>query len=481
MHLVTNSVDSDRVREVTENGTRYFEIDDVPVLRAQDLAGGYVPEAHVAASTDEWSVPLTLSHPTDDAGRIVSANTDRGEAIATGEATNPTLDEQGRVTPDLRIDADRAEALGDGGEALVAALEDGAGIDVSSQYFADSLPAGVYDGQYRERVEGNLRPDSIALLPDSQGVCTLPDCGIAPDGGSRATANADRERLRVRRDPDGSDADGTATGTDDAGLVRRGLAYLGAAVSRDTATGWAPITANEPNEPDAHDENSTDSEDDDSENSEETTPAESVTDANETTSSDMEPDRDDLIDEITANSNIERSSLDGMGDTCLETTHEHIVGNAEDEAGSETPDDEDDTTDEKTNETDMGDTDNTSGEPDEPTDTVTLPADAVPDAVAAGEKTFGEVIDEAITANQKRASKKGRVDRIVANSAEFDADDHDDLMDTPPSMLDRIEDRIETGAPGLPGSSSAADRATANTQGEDVDTSDFGTGVIGDD
>jgi hypothetical protein len=54
-------------------------------------------------------------------------------------------------------------------------------------------------------------------------------------------------------------------------------------------------------------------------------------------------------------------------------------------------------------------------------------------------------------------------------------------MDTPPSMLDRIEDRIETGAPGLPGSSSAADRATANTQGEDVDTSDFGTGVIGDD
>ena len=474
MHLVTNSVDSDRVREVTENGTRYFEIDDVPVLRAQDLAGGYVPEAHVAASTDEWSVPLTLSHPTDDAGRIVSANTDRGEAIATGEATNPTLDEQGRVTPDLRIDADRAEALGDGGEALVAALEDGAAIDVSSQYFADSLPAGVYDGAYRERVEGNLRPDSIALLPESSGVCTLPDCGIAPEGGSRATANAEREHLRVRQTPtDDATADGPATGTDDAGFVRRGLAYLGAAVSRDTATRWAPITANEP---DAHDENSTDSEDDDSENSEETTPAESGTDANETTSSDMEPDRDDLIDEITANSNIERSSLDGMGDTCLETTHEHIVGNADDTD----PDGEDDSTDE-TDETDMGDTDNTSDEPDEPTDTVTLPADAVPDAVAAGEKTFGEVIGEAITANQKRASKKGRVDRIVANSAEFDADDHDDLMDTPPSMLDRIEDRIETGAPGLPGSSSAADRATANTQGEDVDTSDFGTGVIGDD
>ena len=359
-------------------------------------------------------------------------------------------------------------------KALVAALEDGAAIDVSSQYFADSLPADVYDGAYRERVEGNLRPDSIALLPESSGVCTLPDCGIAPDGGSRATANADRDRLRVRQDPDGSNADGTATGTDDAGLVRRGLAYLGAAVSRDTATGWAPITANEP---DAHDENSTDSEDDDSENSEETTPAESGTDTNETTSSDMEPDRDDLIDEITANSNIERSSLDGMGDTCLETTHEHIVGNVDD---SEPPDDEEDAAG-KTDETDMGDTDNTSDEPDEPNDTVTLPADAVPEAVAAGEKTFGEVIDEAITANEKRASKKGRVDRIVANSAEFDADDHDDLMDTPPSMLDRIEDRIETGAPGLPGSSSAADRATANTQGEDVDVSEFSTGVIGDD
>lgn len=61
---------------------------------------------------------------------------------------------------------------------------------------------------------------------------------------------------------------------------------------------------------------------------------------NEQGSTMKDEDRDDLIKEIVNSSNIKRESLEGMGDTCLETTHESVVNN--DSSGDDDDDDDDD-------------------------------------------------------------------------------------------------------------------------------------------
>lgn len=556
MKLITNSVDASNVREVTDDGSRWLVADDVRFIKPQVLNGGYVPEQHVRQSTNDWDgQPLTANHPKNDADQLVSANTEYGKQATVGEARSPTENADGSVSADLWVDADRAESQGAAGEAIITALESGDGLEVSSQYFADDLPPGVYDGEYYDKAEGNLSPDSIALLPSSKGVCSLPDCGIAPDGGATATANSRDQHLSVTAEPT---ANGSGEPTPDPTLIQRGLAYLGAAMP-DIATGWAsesPLTANksaatvsftdtkggelDKSELDADEHTLSDhylfgsgdtkgdysypvvdaagnlrrgnvdsawglgarggvSEDKlksrlktlGKEFDSNPIPDDAYQTSNEQDDSrsgesgrgaggspDME--REELINEITANSEIEASSLEGMGDTCLQTTHESIVGNSEDEtdpgddeteAGGE--DSEDETESEHETDPDMDETN---------TDTVEVPTDAIPDAVASGEKTFGEVVDERITANEQQNEKERVADEIVANSSEYDTDDRDDLLDTPLSMLEKLRDGIDAGSPGLPGRSGAtANAATPGADDDDVDMDDFGTGVIGDD
>jgi len=203
MRLITNSVDTDRVEETVIDGDRYLIAKDVTFLQPQRLAGGYVPASHVANSAPDWDgEPLGVNHPRDDSGRVVSFNSPEGQRVTVGHARNPERKSDGSVSADLAVNADQAVELGGEAADIVEALENGDPLEVSSQYFADPLPPGVYDGQYREQVEGNLDPDGIALLPNKKGVCSLPDCGFDPAG--KATANSDQIRLPVAPTDDGS-------------------------------------------------------------------------------------------------------------------------------------------------------------------------------------------------------------------------------------------------------------------------------------
>lgn len=460
MQLITNSVGSSNIRETTENGERYFVAENIPILQAQRLSNGYVPEEHVAESVGEWDVPLTLNHPTNDSNRLVSANTDYGEQVTVGHAENPTLDDDGRVTPDLRINADRAQELGGGGEALVAALENGDGLEVSSQYFADDLPAGEYDGERRESAEGNLDPDSVALLPNDKGVCSLPDCGIAPDGGGAVTANADH--LSVTATP----ADGDAPGAND-GLVRRGLALLGAAFDGD-ATGGASATANCAGACDCG--GADDGQESDSDGWADTHDAD-ADDADQTAnkSNMVDIDREMLVKAVAKQSNLDQATLEELGDDAIATIYKSSV------EGDDNNDNED------------GDEDNSEQQqaqvPQQPPTgnndegVVVLSANAVPDAVADGEQSLTEHIDERVANDEQENETEETVDQIIANSTEYDDDDRDALLDTDESVLDRIAAGVDTGSDGLPGRSGAtANAATPGADG-DTDADAYGTGV----
>jgi hypothetical protein len=159
-------------------------------------------------------------------------------------------------------------------------------------------------------------------------------------------------------------------------------------------------------------------------------------------------ERDKLINEITSNSEIERESLEGMGDTCLQSTHEHVVG--DDDGG--------------TDPTGNGGTN-----------------DVAEQLAAIEEKMVTEDELEDVVANaQQQNEKEERVERIIANSAEYDSDDKADLLDTPDAVLEDIEAGISSNGT-LPGATGAAERATANAGAGDDDPSEYSDGMIGGD
>lgn len=136
----------------------------VRLLKPMELQGGYVPRRHVQESTPRWhGIPLTLKHPEKN-GRYVSVNGRthlwKGAVLKprwTGEFV------QGKAT------------FFDEVPAVSRRLENGESVSVSAAYAYDPLPPGVYDGQYRKQVGGNLKPDHVAVLLHSEGVCSVED------------------------------------------------------------------------------------------------------------------------------------------------------------------------------------------------------------------------------------------------------------------------------------------------------------------
>jgi len=175
--LVTNSVAPTQVRE-TDSA---FIVEDVPFIKPMRLSGGYVPEDSIRETMAGWAgTPVTLNHPRNDRGEPIAAN--RRPEIHLGAAESPRYDataETGYV--DLRIEKARLDAVGGEAAAVRRALESGEQVDVSSQYASQDLPPGEYDGRHRANAERIVRPDSIAILPNQRGRCSVADgCGINP-------------------------------------------------------------------------------------------------------------------------------------------------------------------------------------------------------------------------------------------------------------------------------------------------------------
>jgi len=209
---VANSVGPTQVRE-TEDA---YIIEDVPIVRPMELAGGYVPEQSVRETAGEWDgVPATLNHPRDDRGQPVAANRQPETHLGVGEET---YYDGTHVRGNIRVKKYRLDEVDGEASDIRRALENGEQIDVSSQYAAEPLSPGVYDGEHRSNVERITRPDSIALLPNKTGVCSIEDgCGINP----QLAANADVRVPMTANKYDDKDMDAAAEAQFSAGdLVR---------------------------------------------------------------------------------------------------------------------------------------------------------------------------------------------------------------------------------------------------------------------
>jgi len=246
MHVISNSVTPNTVREETRGGDRYLIVEDVPFVRAMNLVGGYVPDDEIRSNTDRWEgKPLTANHPRNEPGKpwydedrpdntpipITTSEAVQRE-YAVGEAENPSYD--GTWTRvDMAINADVATAMGGHAADIISKIENGEPFGVSSQYVPRTLPAGEYDGQHRANVEGIQRPDSIALLPHKRGQCSRADgCGINPEVAANAV---DAEGVRVpiggsgTDDPTGARPSGSDTSAMHANATADGIEWSGTA------------------------------------------------------------------------------------------------------------------------------------------------------------------------------------------------------------------------------------------------------------
>jgi len=203
-HLVTNSVAPSQVRETDDA----YIIEDVPFVKPMQLSGGYVPEASIASTVEQWDgVPVTLQHPRNARGEPIAAN--RKPETHLGIVEEPYYDGEVARAGRVVLRKGRLEAV-EGAEDVRDKLEANEAIDVSSQYAARDLPTGEYDGAMRENVEEITRPDSLAILPNQRGRCSIDDgCGIDP----QLVANAEVSMpMTHNATHDGEDMDAAAAG-----------------------------------------------------------------------------------------------------------------------------------------------------------------------------------------------------------------------------------------------------------------------------
>lgn len=140
-------------------------------------------------------VPVTLGHPTV-AGENVSANLPEVlEQWAIGTILNSQLVD-GALKAEAWINIQKANQLSPG---LVAALESGDAIDVSTGYFSKDIEKpGKLNGRTYKRLNRNLNPDHLALLPGATGACSWEDgCGVRANRKETTMADETKDDEKV--------------------------------------------------------------------------------------------------------------------------------------------------------------------------------------------------------------------------------------------------------------------------------------------
>ncbi len=171
----------------------------VPVIMAKSdvvMNGCLVPAEEMLPIA--WNgVPVTVRHPQTDVGHMSANTPDTLEEYAVGTIFN-TKWVEGSLRAEAWVDVQRAEDVYPG---LIAKLESGDAMDVSTGYFAeDEKKSGTMGGKTYSSVSRNINPDHLALLPDETGACSWDDgCGVRANekDGSMADTKEDGEKVSV--------------------------------------------------------------------------------------------------------------------------------------------------------------------------------------------------------------------------------------------------------------------------------------------
>lgn len=147
------------------------------MLRQMVVNGGYVDVSELIP--ESWNgVPVTVSHPVDNDGLNITANTPTTmEQWSVGMIFNAHMKDD-KLCAEAWIFVDEMKARGL--SATLNKLEAGEAMDVSTGYFSvQEAQAGEHGGKQYTAVHKDLKPDHLALLPDEPGACGWKDgCGV---------------------------------------------------------------------------------------------------------------------------------------------------------------------------------------------------------------------------------------------------------------------------------------------------------------
>lgn len=213
MHLRTNTIPAESVKSVTDGGTEYL-VAPVVLATSMELNGGYLPTEEIQKSASDWNgIPAPIGHPEHN-GDPVSVNSPNATSPIIGEIRNAEAAANGeKLVGELWINVDEATDAGDDGERVLARLQNGDAVEVSTAYVPGDVVAGNYDGEHRERAVVDIIPDHLAVLVDEVGKCSIAD-GCGAGAAVAPVAN----QLYIESSPDSNpEADDAGNAAEDSG------------------------------------------------------------------------------------------------------------------------------------------------------------------------------------------------------------------------------------------------------------------------
>lgn len=144
-------------------------------------APNYYPAAEFAKNVGAWNGrPVTIGHPIRNGNFVSAGSPDVWQTERLGTTFNARLDGR-RLCVEAWVDKAAVERAGADAQAVMAAIEDGDQVEVSTAAWIDEAPrVASYGGKKYEAVQINFQPDHIALLKlGERGACNWADgCGV---------------------------------------------------------------------------------------------------------------------------------------------------------------------------------------------------------------------------------------------------------------------------------------------------------------
>jgi hypothetical protein len=197
--MFNQAINTDNVTRETLDGTEYV-VAPINILQPMYLNvpsnwsvnEAYLPAEQAKESVPSWNgTPLTLNHPTANGVGTTANQPAMHEKTVLGRVFNAEW-EDNKVTAEAWFNVEKIRDMGGMAENALERVLNGNSVEVSTGYRANKLPSGEYDGQTHNAVQGNLKPDHVAVLPNQQGKCSVEaGCGVGePVTNSLIVTNA---------------------------------------------------------------------------------------------------------------------------------------------------------------------------------------------------------------------------------------------------------------------------------------------------
>lgn len=172
--LVSNLVGA--VRNETLEGRKYLAAP--MVMMVEGVLNGsdgplFYPAEELAKVPQVWNMkPVVVQHPTLNGKSLSACDPDVLEKYRVGMIMNTSWDGQ-RLKAEAWLEPSRLESVD---SRVLNAVQKGEMLEVSTGLFSETEPKpGVFKGRHYKGVVRNLRPDHLAILPDSIGACSIAD------------------------------------------------------------------------------------------------------------------------------------------------------------------------------------------------------------------------------------------------------------------------------------------------------------------